>query len=303
MLMATDRAFEDAVHTTSRGSLAPLPSTVGSRYGSAPYLERTVSRATTMGEKINEIYLQLPLFAQNEAKIEKSVQTLAQTVRAQTTKITNIEQILGASWLELPFWKQVHPLAPAASTRQDLGMCSDTVTAPQPLGLSGPMAQGHLMTERNTRRRLDTFSSPEDEHARSAVLLQFDCDQYHTGVTNWINSEAKSNMPAYDKPVRLHCKTDPCQSDTYSKQEQNVRTLWSKIKMMVSPTKLIVHFAQAEPISLSAGTSRLKTGKRLAPLWQIVAAKLKVLFPEGDDTGTFIVPAPDVSTGSQHQGS
>ena len=35
-------------------------------------------------------------------------------------------------------------------------------------------------------------------------------------------------------------------------------------------------------------------GKRFAPLWAILAAKLKVLFPEGDDTGTFIVPALDV---------
>ena len=50
-------------------------------------------------------------------------------------------------------------------------VCSDTVTTPQPLGLSGPMALCHLMTNRNTRHRLDTFSSPEDEHVRSAVLL------------------------------------------------------------------------------------------------------------------------------------
>ena len=35
--------------------------------------------------------------------------------------------------------KQEQPLAPAAPTRQDLGICSDIVTAPQPLCLSGPM--------------------------------------------------------------------------------------------------------------------------------------------------------------------
>ena len=40
----------------------------------------------------------------------------------------------------------MQPLALAAPTRQDLGINSDVVTAPQPLGLSGPMAQGHLMT-------------------------------------------------------------------------------------------------------------------------------------------------------------
>ena len=60
---------------------------------------------------------------------------------------------------------------------------------------------------RNTRRRLDTFSSPEDEQARSAILLQFPCEQYHKGVTKWINSLWEdSNMPAFNKPVRIHCK-------------------------------------------------------------------------------------------------
>ena len=35
-------------------------------------------------------------------------------------------------------------------------------------------------------------------------------------------------------------------------------------------------------------------GKQFAPLWKVLAKKLKILFPEGDDTGTFIVPALDV---------
>ena len=30
------------------------------------------------------------------------------------------------------------------------------------------------------------------------------------------------------------------------------------------------------------------------PLWEVLAEKLKVLFPEGVDTGTFIVPAVNV---------
>ena len=34
-------------------------------------------------------------------------------------------------------------------------------------------------------------------------------------------------------------------------------------------------------------------GKQLAPLWKVLAEKLEVLFPEGDDTGAFIVPALD----------
>ena len=66
---------------------------------------------------------------------------------------------------------------------------------------------------------------------------------------------------------------------------------------MVSPTKLKVHSGKEEPISQSVSVSHLKTRKfwkQFAPLWKVWAWKLKVLFPERDDTGTFIVPAPDV---------
>ena len=41
----------------------------------------------------------------------------------------------------------------------------------------------------------------------------------------------------------------------------------------------------------------MKTGKSkndLRPSWEILGAKLKILFPEGDNTCTFIVPALDV---------
>ena len=61
---------------------------------SLPDIEGTGFRASTMEEKINEIYLQFSLFMQNAARIENCVQTLAQTVAAQTNKITNIEQIV-----------------------------------------------------------------------------------------------------------------------------------------------------------------------------------------------------------------
>ena len=62
-------------------------------------------------------------------------------------KLTNIEQIVGSFVARLiTFWKQGQPLAPVALTRQDLGTHSEIVMVPQPLGLSGPMAQGHRRT-------------------------------------------------------------------------------------------------------------------------------------------------------------
>ena len=48
---------------------------------------------------------------------------------------------------------------------------------------------------------------PEDEQARSAILLRFPCEQDHKGITKWINTLWEgSNMPAYNKRVRIHCK-------------------------------------------------------------------------------------------------
>ena len=46
----------------------------------------------------------------------------------------------------LPHWKRMQRQSPVDPARQDLGIYSDTAMAPQPLGLSGLMAQGHLMT-------------------------------------------------------------------------------------------------------------------------------------------------------------
>ena len=47
------------------------------------------------------------------------------------------------------------------------------------LGSHGPRSSDD---KRNTRRRLDTFSSPKDEHVGSVVLLRLQCEQYHTGI-------------------------------------------------------------------------------------------------------------------------
>ena len=169
---------------TCRVSPAPASSSnMGSLDGSLPDLEGTGFRASTMEEKITEIYLQLPLFIQNAARIENCVQTLAQTVAAQTTEITNIENCWDVTSLETN--------AASGSSSRDSARSSNVLgqsngsTATGSLGSHGP---GSSDDNWNTRRRLDTFTSPEDEHARSAVLLRFPCEQYHTGITNWIKN-------------------------------------------------------------------------------------------------------------------
>ena len=128
------------------------------------------------------------------------------------------------------------------------------------LGSHGPKSSDD---NRNTRCRLDTFSCPEDEHARSAVLLRFLCEQYHAGVSAWINSIGeKSNIPAHNKPIRIQCKTGSLSVrlvfETRAKC-QDFGSIQGWVK--VSPTKFIVHFAKAEPVSLFANTSHFKTVK------------------------------------------
>ena len=118
--------------------------------------------------------------------IEQMVSSLAARVTALETNATSVSS--GSS---------------SARSWNILGHC-DGSTATGSLGSHGP---GSSDDNRNTRRRLDTFSSPEVEQARSAVLLRFPCEQYHQGITIWVNGLwEKSNMPAHNKPVRIHCK-------------------------------------------------------------------------------------------------
>ena len=92
----------------------------------------------------------------------------------------------------------------SASTWNLLGQ-SDGSTGPGSLGSHGP---GSSDDNRNTRRRLDTFSSPEDQHARSAVLPHFPSEQIHAGVSTWLATFwATTNAPAFNKPTSIHCKT------------------------------------------------------------------------------------------------
>ena len=68
-----------------------------------------------------------------------------------------------------------------------------------------------------------------------------------------IGSIAFRESPTYRPVTNLSehiAKQVLCQSDSNSKQEPSVRNLWLNTRMMVSPTKLTVHFAKAETVSL-----------------------------------------------------
>ena len=158
--------------------------------------------------------------------------------------------------------------SPVVPTGQDRGTYLDTVTAPQPLGFFGSYDPGSSDDSRKKRRRIDTFSSPENEHARSAVLLQFPCEQYHTGMTKWTHNLWK-NPTCQDSTNQSEytSKQVPCPHDSYSRRKLNVRTSWLDTKRMVSPMQWTL--PSAAPINIIVRQSKSfedgVIGKQFAP--------------------------------------
>ena len=79
------------------------------------------------------------------------------------------------------------------------------------------------------------------------------------------------------------------------KQEPNVQTLARK-KDDGSPNEINSPFCCAKsttPVRQSKSLEDRETGKQFAPLWRVLADHLKILFPDGDGAGDFVVPALD----------
>ena len=94
VFMATDRACEDAMHTSLPGS-PQLSSNVGSPKGSGHDLDGKASRSTDERlREIRESLLPLVPLARSVANFENHIQTTTNSVVLLTSTITNIEQIV-----------------------------------------------------------------------------------------------------------------------------------------------------------------------------------------------------------------
>ena len=72
--------------------------------------------------------------------------------------------------------------------------------------------------------------------------------------------------------------------------------LWPDIKMMASRYEIDRPFCCAKTtisVRQSKSLEDREIGKQFAPLWRVLAEQLKILFPDGDDDGAFIIPALD----------
>ena len=170
-------------------------------------------------------------------------------------------RLLRASWLALPLWKQVQPLALAAPTRQDHGTDPDIAMAPQPLGLSGPMALGHLMTVE--------IQDEDLIHSQAPKMNKHEVPFYSGSLANNTTKGLQSGSIISGKnPICQHttnlsefiAKQFPCRSGLFLKHEPNVKTLLLDFKMMVSSKPLIA--PSAAPIQIyiiAVNPNQLKT--------------------------------------------
>ena len=195
------------------------------------------SRIASVEQTVNALSAKMASFA----ALEQSVSTLTENVSSLTARICKIETN-----------------ATSVSSGPRLGKIMEhTWTAAGSLGSHGP---GSSDDNRNTGRRLDTFSSPEDEQARSAVLLRFPCEQYHRRITKWIkNLWEESNMPAFNKPVRIHCKTGSVSVRLVFETRAKCQVFIARYKDDVSPVQLAVPFAAPIQISQCVNPDQLKT--------------------------------------------
>ena len=283
--------------------VSPLPassSKMGSLNGSFLDLEGTGYRASTMEKKINDMFVQiakLPLLMQRKSRFENCVQTLSHTVASYDAKSTNIEQKVGS------LAARVTTLETNATT---VSSGSGSARSWNMLGQStGSTASGFLLSHgprssddnRNTRRRLDPSSSPADEHARSAVLLRFPCEQYHKGITKWINDLwEESNMPAHSRPVTIHCKAGSMSVRLVFESRAKFQDFVVRYKEDGIPYEIDGPFCSVKTtitVRQSKSIQDREIGKQFAPLWRELADQLQILFPCRDDEGAFIIPALD----------
>ena len=236
--------------------------------------------------QFNELRDMLSPLGRGFADFDNNVRTISEAVGAVTSRITSVELTVNALVAKMAFlqqWnrtsapsqkmtalslhvyaklKQMQLPALAAPARQALGIYMDKVMAPQPLSPSGPMARG-LLTTTGTHD-VDLIPSPTKRMNMHEVPFCFAFHVNNITLECLLGSKSSGQRPTHQLPASLPeyiAKEVPCQPDSHSEQEPNVRTLWRDTRMMVSPTKLIVHSAISVPISQSASASHLRIEK------------------------------------------
>ena len=254
--MATGRASEDAMHTSLPGS-PPLSSNVGSPNGSGHDVDGMGTRSgNTMDEKLDAV--SQILYTSKRRSLKSLLLRIGCPVwihisRRHVRILRPVSQRCARS-RHMQHQHQMYPF------RHDLGIHSDIVTAPQPLGLSGPMALGHLMTTETHDEGLILPQAPRINNHEAPSCFD--------SLANSTSEELQSGSIPFGKDPRCLRATNlsefiakqvPCQSGLFLKHEANAKTSLLDIKMMVSLMQLTVPSAASIQLSLSANPNQLKT--------------------------------------------
>ena len=175
--------------------------------------------------------------------------------------------------------------------RQDPGLRSNKLTAPQP---QGPLAQDHLMT---TETRDEDLILPQ-----APKMNNHEVPFYYDSLANNTSKELQSGSLPYGKSPICKLATNlsefiarqvPCQSDLFLKHQANLKTLVLDIRMMVFLMQSTVRSAAPVLLSQSVNPDQLKTERlenNLRPCGQCWLNTLKF---------SFLMKMPKVFSSSQ----
>ena len=105
-----------------------------------------------------------------------------------------------------------------------------------------------------------------------------------------------ANIPTYNKPVRIHCKKCSVSARLVFETRAKCQYFVTRYRDDGIPCKINSPFCDAKPVisvRQSKSIEDREIGKQFALLWKVWAEQLKILFPEDDGGGAFIVPALD----------
>ena len=210
---------------------------MGSPNGSLPDLEGTGYRASTMEEKINEMFVQiakLPLLMQGISRFESCVQTLSHSVASYDSKITNIEQMVSSLAARVTTLEtnatNVSSGSGSARSWNMLGQSTGS-TATGSLGSHSP---GHPMTI--------GIQDADLIHPQALRMNMRDVPSYHGSVASNTTKGLRSGSTIFWKNPTCQPTTDllqfivqqvPRRSGLYLNREPNVKTSLFDIRMMV----------------------------------------------------------------------
>ena len=170
--------------------------------------------------------------------------------------------------------------------------------APLPLDLLGPTALDHLMT--TGIQDVDLMTNMHEVpfyfkfHVNNAALEL---------LIGSITFGATSNILVFNKLVRIHCKTGGLSARLVFETRAKCLDFVDWYKDDGISNEVGSPFCSVKTniaVCQSKSLEDREIGKRFAPLWEILAAKLKVFIPEGDDTGTLHCPCTQHALTSSH---